>query len=372
MKSIVFLQNELEKILNYCYEKEKEDFLFFQKYNENLNKLGIIRKILRKIVPLKIKHSIYSYFRNSNKNLWKVSFSEKKWAIDFLFYIIKNNPDIPYDFFPPENHQEITKFIKNKILISLFDYIPKKELFDENDIIKQKEWEEFFKKNKIQKKGEYYEFMDFKSKIFHFEPNVFLEKYALNYIKSKEKLKNSVIIDCGAYIADSAFIFEKELNPKEIICIEPDDENFQILLKNIKINNLNTIKPLKIAVGEKETKGEINLPNSLGSYITQKQKGKIKISTIDNLVFKEFKEFKISNLGLIKMDIEGYELLAIKGAKETIEKFKPILIICVYHKGQDFFEIPKYLKKIVPEYKLSFININFKHPIFERILIAQI
>jgi len=371
MRAIDFLKNELERIYVRVCEDELKDFLFYQKWDENLKKLGVVREILKKVLPLKIKHSIYSYFKKTQEsNLWEVSPSEKKWAIDFLLYIIKKNPYVPYDFFLKENHKEITKFVRNKILISLFDRIPKNELFDKNDLEKQKEWEKFLIRNKIQRKKDNYEFMGFKSKINHFEFPIFIEKYGLSYINSKEKLKNSTVIDCGAYIGDSAFVFEKELNPKEIICIEPDEKNYEILLENIKLNNLtHKIKPVKIAIGDKETKGNINLIGNSGAYILETKEGKAQISTIDNLVFNRF---KIQKVGLIKMDIEGYELLAIKGAKETIEKFKPILIICVYHRGQDFFEIPAYLKEIVPEYKLSFININFEHPIFERILIAQI
>jgi len=371
MKAIEFLKQELEKIYANVCEYEKKEILFYQKWNENLEKLGIVREILRKVLPLQIKQVIYSYFKQTQKNdLWKVSPSEKKWAIDFLLYIVDKNPDIPYEFFPKENHSEITKFVRNKILLALFDYIPKSELFDENDFKRQKNWQNLYKKNKIIKKKNYYEFMGFKSKIANFEPHIFFEKYGLDYIKSKEKLKNSTIIDCGAYIGDSAFIFEKELNPKEIICIEPDEKNYEILLENIKLNNLaNKIKAIKIAVGNKETKGNIILNGESGAYIVETEKGEVSIFTIDNLIFNLL---EVSKVGLIKMDIEGYELLALKGAEEAIKKFKPVLIISLYHKGQDFFEIPSYLKTIVPEYDFKFVTTKFINPIGERFLIGEV
>ena len=53
----------------------------------------------------------------------------------------------------------------------------------------------------------------------------------------------------------------------------------------------------------------------------------------------------------MKMDIEGAELEALKGAKEQIKKNKPTLAVCVYHRAEDLLEIPAYLKSLVPEYR---------------------
>ena len=54
----------------------------------------------------------------------------------------------------------------------------------------------------------------------------------------------------------------------------------------------------------------------------------------------------------IKMDIEGAEMNAIKGAKETIIKNKPKLAISIYHSNQDMIDIIEYVHQLVPEYRL--------------------
>ncbi|MDL2285140.1 FkbM family methyltransferase [Desulfovibrio sp. OttesenSCG-928-F07] len=68
---------------------------------------------------------------------------------------------------------------------------------------------------------------------------------------------------------------------------------------------------------------------------------------------------KIRRLNCIKLDIEGSELDAINGAEETIKKFKPKLIICLYHKPEDIYTIPARIKELVPEYELHIAHSSF-------------
>ena len=53
----------------------------------------------------------------------------------------------------------------------------------------------------------------------------------------------------------------------------------------------------------------------------------------------------------IKLDVEGAELEALKGAAGTIKRNRPKLAVCLYHKPGDLFEIPLFIKSLVPEYR---------------------
>lgn len=59
---------------------------------------------------------------------------------------------------------------------------------------------------------------------------------------------------------------------------------------------------------------------------------------------------------MIKMDIEGSELKALKGAALTIKEHHPILAVCVYHKKEDLVTIPQYIKSLCPKYRLYLRN----------------
>ena len=78
----------------------------------------------------------------------------------------------------------------------------------------------------------------------------------------------------------------------------------------------------------------------------------MELTTIDDFV----REKNIPKVDFIKMDIEGAELDALKGAINTIKTFKPKLAICIYHKPEHFYEIPTFIKSIVPEYKIWLLN----------------
>ena len=69
--------------------------------------------------------------------------------------------------------------------------------------------------------------------------------------------------------------------------------------------------------------------------------------SIDDFVI----ERKLSRVDFIKMDIEGAELCALKGAERTIRAFKPKLAISLYHRDTDFTEIPDHLNKLGLGYK---------------------
>lgn len=71
----------------------------------------------------------------------------------------------------------------------------------------------------------------------------------------------------------------------------------------------------------------------------------------------------------IKMDIEGSELPALQGAENIIKEQKPKLAICLYHKIEDFWEIPMYIHNLLPEYHFGILH-HFPRMFYGSVLYA--
>ncbi|MFX0073541.1 MAG: FkbM family methyltransferase [Candidatus Hermodarchaeota archaeon] len=200
-----------------------------------------------------------------------------------------------------------------------------------------------------------------------YEQSVFYYKHGLTYLSDEvlKFLNDKDFLDCGAYVGDSALIFEKFYNPNKIYSFEPDDENYNFLLNTIKLNNLKKIIPVKLGVGAKDsTKNFLHCTGA--SHITDDDSEiNINITSIDNFISD-----KDVDVGLIKIDVEGYELEAIEGAKKTIRKFKPVLLISIYHNAEQFINTMSYIKKLVPEYEIIIRHLEDLLPVSETMLIA--
>lgn len=196
---------------------------------------------------------------------------------------------------------------------------------------------------------------------------------ATNYFKAGLKyvpngltanLNGKTAIDCGAWVGDTAIMFAS-FGFEKIIAIEPMLDNYECMLRNIERNKIhldNVIEPLNVAVGDSE--GQLSMlkvgNDGVGSCVVdQISSDSIRVPsvTIDNLVVLA----DYPAVGLIKFDIEGYELNALKGAESTIRKHKPILLISVYHlwlQPEQIFDCKKFVENLRLGYKFKFVHLQ--------------
>jgi FkbM family methyltransferase len=180
------------------------------------------------------------------------------------------------------------------------------------------------------------------------QPFILGDQYFPEFIKLTE---GEVFVDCGAYTGDSLLDFIKRINGrfKKYFALEPSPNNANILEKIIVDNKLSNVQLVRKGAWNKQERFLFEEDTDTSHMLLGKSMNKsiiIETDLIDNIVSLA--------ATFIKMDIEGAELMALKGAANTIIKNKPKLAIAVYHKMDDLITIPSYIKSLRSDYKFYF------------------
>lgn len=209
-------------------------------------------------------------------------------------------------------------------------------------------------------------------------PYLFFNKFCLDEVDSdiSGRIKGKTLIDGGAFVGDSAVMFCDSYEPKNVLAFEPAHSTFKLLKQVTEKSNLSDkIIPVQKGLGNKpdsmclrNTGADVVNPGATFSTCMDGMPevgDEIEISTIDSEVSCGNHE-----VGLIKLDIEGFEKKAIEGALETIKRDKPVLIISLYHNPVDFFEIKPLLESLNLGYKFMVRRAEAMIPLGDIVLIA--
>lgn len=164
-----------------------------------------------------------------------------------------------------------------------------------------------------------------------------------------------IIFDCGANVGLFSVGAAKRACKGRIFAFEPFSENMDLLLRNVHQNGLGNVTLIQKAVCDVEKSLVIDFdrssPASSGIYNkpTVADSRVIQGVTIDRI----FREYGLKRVDFIKMDIEGMERDAIRGAAEVISKFKPRLSICAYHLPDDPVVLPELIKALRSDYTIE-------------------
>ena len=156
------------------------------------------------------------------------------------------------------------------------------------------------------------------------------------------------LIDAGAYIGDTidSFIELVGENYNEIFCFEPEPRNLDKLRSNVIKNKLNRITIVDKGLYSNTQSINFAIGSNSGSKINPHSSSTINVVTLDDY----FKEYELVN-PLLKMDIEGAEPDALIGAYKFINKYRPLMAICIYHEPEHLFAIPSYIREKHPYYE---------------------
>jgi FkbM family methyltransferase len=156
--------------------------------------------------------------------------------------------------------------------------------------------------------------------------------------------KGNIVLDCGANVG--VFVRTSlRAGAEKIIAIEPAPDNLECLRRNFAAE-IASGRVLVVPKGVWDREDFLDLlvdPDNqpANSFVIHRPGAKavhgVPLTTIDHLVA----ELRLPRVDFIKMDIEGAEVRALHGAKETLTRFHPRMALCTYHIDDHPREVPR-------------------------------
>lgn len=205
---------------------------------------------------------------------------------------------------------------------------------------------------------------DVRSLGFDMSVYTYAQAIAINFVQKQYVLRRDgvtckaeqgdIVIDAGGCWGDTTLQFACEVGAEgHVYTFEFAPDNLEVMRKNIDLNPKlrSRITILEHPVGALSGGKMFYLENGPASRVASTKVDdryiECSILSIDQLA----RDKDIARVDFIKMDVEGSELDALKGAENTIRKCRPKLAICIYHRPDDYITIPQYLSGLQLGYK---------------------
>ncbi len=158
------------------------------------------------------------------------------------------------------------------------------------------------------------------------------EPHITNWLKNAHYLNSGNFIDIGANIGYYSLIFSKLAGSKGVVLsFEPERDNLSLLKKNLLYNHCNNVKIYDCALADVVGKANLSLykpcnrgRHSLLALDVNQGYQEIDCKRLDDILSSP--DLNEMEFDLLKIDIEGYEYFALRGAKNSLKKIKRIIL----------------------------------------------
>lgn len=173
-----------------------------------------------------------------------------------------------------------------------------------------------------------------------------------------QSIEHEIFVDCGAFngITLKKFLENNENRFDGYFVVEPDEENYRILkgyIAGLPKEIQSRVTLYSCAVADVQGNASLYALEGPGSFIADDIGTRtVSTDTIDHIL-------QGGPATMIKMNIEGSEIRALMGAKQTIMSYHPVLAVAGYHKTWDLWDIPKKINVYEPQYRVylrSYMN----------------
>ena len=159
-------------------------------------------------------------------------------------------------------------------------------------------------------------------------------------------------LDLGAFDGDTLEELLRETGGwAKAIAVEPDPKNYRRVLERVGEPAFPPVECHNLAVSGEP--GELRFRAKEGRHcaLTGEGKAVVPVETVDRILAGR-------SVSYMKLDVEGEELAALRGAENAIRRWGPKLSVAAYHRSEDLFQLPLYLHSLRPDYRFHLR----KHP----------
>ena len=178
--------------------------------------------------------------------------------------------------------------------------------------------------------------------------------FLLRYLRAEDSF-----LDIGANIGVYTLLAASIIDSGNIHSFEVLPKNYQRLQENLHLNQFKQVKTYDVAVSDRSGTIALNLAEGdsmpfISNTATNKSIS-VTTNTLDNLLQNQ----SLDNLTLAKMDIEGAELLALKGAKNLLNQtYPPVWIMEINDTVNNFGHQKQEVVKLLHDYRYSLYSYN--------------
>lgn len=167
--------------------------------------------------------------------------------------------------------------------------------------------------------------------------------------------ENEIFVDGGCYDGSTSRLFAEWCggNYRKIYAFEPDIENYERCKALGK--QFRDIELINKGLWSKASVLRFAGDGSQGSRLVGEGAAgtvEVPVAAVDETTAGDMVTF-------IKLDVEGAELEALKGAQNTIRQYHPKLAVSIYHKKEDIWEIPEYILSLSVDYQFYIRHYQF-------------
>jgi FkbM family methyltransferase len=162
----------------------------------------------------------------------------------------------------------------------------------------------------------------------------------------------TTFVDCGAFDGDTIkrLLEHQQGRFHKIFAFEPDEQNCRKLrdyVSSLATDVASRIHVYNAGVGSRRTKMKFDPTGNSSASFSAAGNVEVEVVPIQEIVAGDD-----ATTLYIKFDVEGAEWEALKGTEELIRRKAPVLAVSIYHRPDDLWQLPLYLKSLKPRYSL--------------------